>query len=85
MICEICSNSDKNEIHQVRDMMFGLGRLFTYLECSDCRSLQLVDPPRDVKNFYPPDYYSFRKVKHHGHSNFAKVALEKKRDRVRAF
>ncbi|MFZ1021743.1 MAG: class I SAM-dependent methyltransferase [Halobacteriota archaeon] len=38
-----------------------------------------------MKNFYPPDYYSFRKVKHHGHSNFAKVALEKKRDQYALF
>lgn len=40
-------------------MMFGTKDEFTYLECSSCGCLQLLDAPPDMKKYYPADYYSF--------------------------
>ena len=40
-------------------MMFGLRESFSYVECSACSSLSLVDVPDDLSRFYPPGYYSF--------------------------
>lgn len=47
-------------MHNAREMMFGLGTPFEYLECSACGCLQLVDPPKDLAPFYPNEYYSFK-------------------------
>ena len=43
-------------------MMFGSEEAFTYLECSNCGCLQLVDPPSNAKHAYPSNYYSFKKA-----------------------
>ena len=56
--CKICQNSANNRIYQAREMMFGIGGAFTYLECSRCRCVQLIDAPADLGVFYPPNYYS---------------------------
>ncbi len=59
MICKICGNSEGNQTHIARELMFGLGESFTYLECSRCGCVQLQDPPADMSRYYPPTYYSF--------------------------
>lgn len=59
MTCKICGTSDCNRSYQVREMMFGLRKQFTYLECSACGCLQLVDAESDMSDYYPADYYSF--------------------------
>lgn len=59
MICKICGNSEDNQTYIVREMMFGMGDSFTYLECSRCRCVQVQDPPADLSKYYPPTYYSF--------------------------
>jgi len=58
--CAICRNADGNRAVQTREMMFGLGDSFEYLECGHCGCLQLLDPPSDWSRYYPTDYYSFR-------------------------
>lgn len=58
--CRICGSRD-GEIHRVREMMFGFGDVFDYLECSECGCLQLLNPPADMARFYPANsYYSFK-------------------------
>lgn len=58
--CKICLNEIKNVIHEVREMMYGTGKNYHYLECSSCGCLQILDPPTDLSEFYPDDYYSFQ-------------------------
>jgi SAM-dependent methyltransferase len=41
--------------------MFGLSGRFEYLECGNCGCLQLVDVPSDMSQYYPGDYYSFKR------------------------
>ena len=41
-------------------MAFGLREPFTYLECGQCGTLQLVEIPPDMAKYYPRDYYSFQ-------------------------
>jgi SAM-dependent methyltransferase len=57
MECEIC-NSNGGKIHHVREMMFGGGDEFEYLECPNCGCLSLVDVPADLSKYYPEGYYS---------------------------
>ena len=57
MVCEIC-NSTGGKIHHVREMMFGWGDEFEYLECPACGCLSLVDVPADLSKYYPESYYS---------------------------
>lgn len=61
--CKICGNAGGNKIHAAREMMLGLRTEFHYVECAECGSVWLVDPPSDLSIYYPPDYYSFAKPK----------------------
>jgi len=58
--CAICRNAEGNRAVRTREMMFGLGDPFEYLECAKCGCIQLLDAPSDWVRYYPPDYYSFR-------------------------
>lgn len=62
MECEICS-SPGGTIHHAREMMFGSGDEFQYLECQTCGCLSLVDVPSDLSKYYPDDYYSLGEVR----------------------
>jgi SAM-dependent methyltransferase len=57
--CAICGNRHENRIHLAREMMLGLRDEFRYLECGNCRCVQLIDIPRDMSKYYPENYYSF--------------------------
>jgi SAM-dependent methyltransferase len=57
--CRICGNSGGNRIHRAREMHFGWGDEFDYVECSDCGCLQIAEIPPDLARFYPADYYAF--------------------------
>ncbi|MCY7350060.1 MAG: class I SAM-dependent methyltransferase [Cytophagaceae bacterium] len=59
MTCSVCGNSTGNRTFEAREMMFGTGDRFTYLECGNCGCVQLPDVPADLSPFYPPNYYSF--------------------------
>lgn len=56
--CVACGGAH-GSIHDVREMMFGVGERFRYGECSRCGSLHLLDVPSDLAPYYPPGYYSF--------------------------
>lgn len=56
--CPVCANVEGNREHQAREMMFGTGEEFRYLECAACGSLHLLEPPADLGPYYPEDYYS---------------------------
>ena len=62
-VCKICFNTNNNKYHDVKEMMFGFRDEFTYLECSVCGCLQLINPPSDLLKYYPANqYYSFNKI-----------------------
>lgn len=81
MICKICGNNDKDNIHTIKEMMYGMEDIFHYVECSNCGCLQLVDIPSDMSKYYPPDYYSFKNIK----SNYLMNILTRKRDDYAVF
>jgi SAM-dependent methyltransferase len=56
--CKICHSTTGGKFHRVTDMMYGREQ-FSYLECPECQSLQLVDQIDDMSRYYPADYYSF--------------------------
>lgn len=56
--CSLCGGN-LGPTHTVLEMMHGTREPFTYGECTDCRSLQLLDVPDDLGRYYPSDYYSF--------------------------
>lgn len=58
-VCQICNNAQDNKIHCVKEMMFGTGHSYDYLECAECRCLQLVNPTESPEEAYPEAYYSF--------------------------
>ncbi len=58
--CDICKNSSANRIHIAREMMFGTRHKFEYLECGECGCIQLINPPKQMADYYPPNYYSYQ-------------------------
>ena len=56
--CKICHNRSDNKLHTARELAYGLGDSFTYLECGQCGCVQLVDIPADLGKYYPGGYYS---------------------------
>jgi SAM-dependent methyltransferase len=58
LACAICGNQLNNRTHVAREMMFGLRDEFRYLECGNCRCVQLIDIPQDMSKYYPENYYS---------------------------
>ena len=43
--CQICGNSHDNKFHTLKEMMFGTGHLFEYMECDACGTIQQLPPP----------------------------------------
>ena len=46
--------------------MFGSREEFDYLECSNCRCLQIIDVPASMSKYYPANYHSFTPISHPG-------------------
>jgi len=71
-ICQICGNTEQNQIHMDKEMMFGFRDEFEYLECGKCGCVQIINIPDNILKYYPDSYYSFnihpeidyKKVKH---------------------
>ena len=57
-VCRICHSQADHRVYEVREMQFGTRELFQYLECSECKCLQLVDVPADLSRYYPATYES---------------------------
>ena len=62
--CKICTNLLGNEIFIIREMMYGTRENFTYLRCSSCGCLQIIEPVKEIFKYYPNEkYYSFQFIK----------------------
>lgn len=68
--CKICGNSHLNKTYTFREMMFGTGHSFDYLECGQCGAIQILTPPEDWGAYYPDNYYAYVSLNHS--SNFRK-------------
>lgn len=76
--CHICKNSTGNKILNVREMYFGTGEVFEYLECGNCGCLQLLTEINDFSIYYPNKYFTFQQE----HENKLKSFLNRLRDRA---
>jgi 2-polyprenyl-3-methyl-5-hydroxy-6-metoxy-1,4-benzoquinol methylase len=58
--CIICNNTNNNQVYSVPELQLGLGDIFNYQQCGNCKTMQLLDMPEDFSRYYPnEDYYSF--------------------------
>lgn len=57
--CKICGNQTGNKVYEAKEMMFGLKEVFQYMECGQCKSIQLLSAPEDMSKYYPDNYYSY--------------------------
>jgi SAM-dependent methyltransferase len=72
--CDACTSDDNHRVFAAREMMFGLRDRFRYQECASCGHLQLLDVPRNLGRYYPPDYYSLdaKDATAHGKAGFVR-------------
>jgi 2-polyprenyl-3-methyl-5-hydroxy-6-metoxy-1,4-benzoquinol methylase len=57
--CKVCGNVNGSSQLTAREMMYGEGGEFKYVECSRCGCLQIVEVPADLSRYYREGYYSF--------------------------
>ena len=50
--CRICGNATGNRLHRAREMQFGTGEEFDYVECAGCGCVQIAEIPADLQRFY---------------------------------
>lgn len=62
MKCKICGNSENNRPHKPKEMMLGLRDEHDYFECSACGCLQIEAIPDNLPDYYPENYYSYKKT-----------------------
>jgi len=65
LVCRICGNESGNKTHTTREMMFGTRDEFDYLECSQCKCLQIIEIPATMSKYYRDEYHSFAPLRHH--------------------
>ena len=62
--CRICGNTEGNQSHFPKEMMFGWREVFEYIECARCGCLQIAEIPADLAKYYPSEgYYSYKPPK----------------------
>lgn len=60
--CRICSGA-LHPPFTAREMMYGTRATFEYAECTRCGCVQIVEPPANLADYYPRNYYSFQPQK----------------------
>ena len=60
--CNICGNKKNNNYFKVKEMMFGIFDEFDYFQCFKCRCLQITEIPKNLSDYYPKNYYSYKLV-----------------------
>jgi len=59
LICRICGNKENNKSYIIDENMFGFQDSFIYFICNECNCLQIRDYPKQIKKYYPKNYYSY--------------------------
>ncbi|MBK7104716.1 MAG: class I SAM-dependent methyltransferase [Ignavibacteriae bacterium] len=57
--CRICGNENDNLEFSAREMLFGTKDTFKYIECSNCKCIQIKEIPENLSKYYPQSYNSF--------------------------
>lgn len=57
--CKICETPLPNTF-KAKEMMLGTRDEFEYAQCMECGTIQIVDIPDAMENYYPYYYYSFK-------------------------
>ena len=57
--CKICNNESGNELIVLRERQLGMGDMFDYIVCSNCKCIQIKEIPADMGKYYPSEYYAF--------------------------
>jgi 2-polyprenyl-3-methyl-5-hydroxy-6-metoxy-1,4-benzoquinol methylase len=57
--CKIC-NEKLGKPFKIREMMLGTREEFEYAQCSHCDTIQIIEVPEDIENYYPTYYCSFQ-------------------------
>lgn len=57
--CKICKAPLPNTF-SVKEMMLGTRDEFEYAQCTECGTIQILDIPDGMENYYPYYYYSFK-------------------------
>jgi 2-polyprenyl-3-methyl-5-hydroxy-6-metoxy-1,4-benzoquinol methylase len=57
--CKICEAS-LTKTFKVKEMMLGTRDEFDYGQCPECDTIQIIDVPDSIANYYPYYYYSFK-------------------------
>lgn len=76
--CPVCKETAQHDVYNVREMMFGLGDEFTYLQCNNCGCLYLKTKVEDLSEYYPKGYYS-HKMDTLRKRNFLSLVLKRQR------
>lgn len=58
--CRACGTVANARTFLARELMFGTGEEFDYVECPRCGTVQIDVVPKNLASHYPPDYYSMR-------------------------
>lgn len=66
-------------------MMFGTREKFAYFQCSSCECLQINEIPKNLDDYYPIEYYSFKTHNSLKNRNLFKFIRNKLRDRYSIF
>jgi predicted SAM-dependent methyltransferase len=59
--CKVCK-ANLSEIFTASEMMLGYRDEFEYGVCKNCGTIQILELPESIVNYYPPYYYSFKEV-----------------------
>ncbi len=57
--CPFCEAEVTSRTIEAKERMFGFAGTFLYAQCGTCGSLFMPEPPADLHEFYPRDYYSY--------------------------
>lgn len=60
MGCTICGSDEMSSSFEAREMMMGLKDSFSYVQCLNCKSLQISTIPNDLSTYYAENYYSLQ-------------------------
>ena len=60
-ICKLC-NSNNTKLIKVKEKFHGTFDEFNYIQCLACKSLIIKEIPKNLSNYYPSNYYSFKDI-----------------------
>jgi SAM-dependent methyltransferase len=61
MSCLACNETNNFGTFTVREFMIGINDEHQYRECSQCGSIQILNPVENLADYYPENYYSLQR------------------------